>query len=130
MRSVVPKSPRDASDPATRTFQALRIAVNEELDELDRAVDASEHVLNVGGRLIVVSFHSLEDIILKQYIREKAAMDPNGPRHQPERKKSKKIYFEPMTKRGLRPSGEEVEKNPRSRSARLRGAVRTAEGIE
>ncbi|MBO4226238.1 16S rRNA (cytosine(1402)-N(4))-methyltransferase RsmH [Bradyrhizobium neotropicale] len=109
--------------PATRTFQALRIFVNEELDELQRALAAAERVLKPGGRLVVVSFHSLEDRIVKNFFGERGKVS-SGSRHLPEVAQmapSLKI----LTKRPLTPSEDEIAANPRARSAKLRAAERT-----
>ncbi|MCW5701519.1 MAG: 16S rRNA (cytosine(1402)-N(4))-methyltransferase RsmH [Xanthobacteraceae bacterium] len=110
--------------PATRTFQALRIFVNEELDELHAALSAAERVLKPGGRLVVVSFHSLEDRIVKNFLsqRGKAAA---GSRHLPEVAQAAPS-FEILTKRPITPGEAEVAANPRARSAKLRAAERTA----
>jgi len=124
IRAVVPKSPKDKIDPATRTFQALRIAVNDELGELDRALASSENILKQDGRLVVVSFHSLEDGRVKRFLREKEGGD-QGSRHLPQVKSSPKI-FKPIKKKAIKPSDKEVSENARSRSARLRAAIRCA----
>jgi 16S rRNA (cytosine1402-N4)-methyltransferase len=109
--------------PATRTFQALRIFVNEELDELHLALSASERVLKPGGRLVVVSFHSLEDRIVKDFFnaRGKAA---SGSRHLPEVAQAAPS-FQILTKRPVTPGDAEIAANPRARSAKLRAAERT-----
>jgi 16S rRNA (cytosine1402-N4)-methyltransferase len=109
--------------PATRTFQALRIFVNEELDELHLALSASERVLKPGGRLVVVSFHSLEDRIVKDFFnaRGKAA---SGSRHLPEVAQAAPS-FQILTKRPVTPGDTEIAANPRARSAKLRAAERT-----
>ncbi len=122
IRAVMPKSYKDKIDPATRTFQALRIAVNDELGELDRALAASENVLKEDGRLVVVSFHSLEDGRVKRFLREKEGGE-QGSRHLPQVKLTSPI-FKPIKKKAIKPSDKEVSENPRSRSARLRAAVR------
>ncbi|WND01586.1 16S rRNA (cytosine(1402)-N(4))-methyltransferase RsmH [Temperatibacter marinus] len=111
--------------PATRSFQALRIYVNDELGELRRGLAAAERLLNPGGRLVVVSFHSLEDRIVKQYIAEKAGRVPSGSRHMPHVDRSEQPTFKVIKSSGLKPTAEEEASNPRSRSARLRYAVRT-----
>jgi len=115
----------DKKDPATRTFQALRIHVNAELDELERGLSAAERVLKPGGRLAVVSFHSLEDRIVKRFLRERSGATPAGSRHLPENRPAAVPSFEAVTK-AVRPSGAELARNPRSRSATLRVARRTA----
>jgi 16S rRNA (cytosine1402-N4)-methyltransferase len=109
--------------PATRTFQALRIFVNQELDELQLALSAAERVLKPGGRLVVVAFHSLEDRIVKNFFadRGKAA---GGSRHLPELAQAA-ASFQILTKRPVTPDEEEISANPRARSAKLRAAERT-----
>jgi 16S rRNA (cytosine1402-N4)-methyltransferase len=124
VRSVVPKSRKDEIDPATRTFQALRIAVNDELGELERALDSAARILKYSGRLVVVSFHSLEDGMVKQYLRDASDAKPQGSRHMPEAKKSASL-FKLISKKAKKPSEQEVRENSRSRSARLRAAIRT-----
>ncbi len=109
--------------PATRTFQALRIFVNEELDELHLALSAAERVLKPGGRLAVVSFHSLEDRIVKNFLVERAKTG-GGSRHLPVIAPAAPS-FHILTKRPVTPDEEEVAANPRARSAKLRAAERT-----
>jgi 16S rRNA (cytosine1402-N4)-methyltransferase len=109
--------------PATRTFQGLRIFVNEELDELHLALAAAERVLKPGGRLAVVSFHSLEDRIVKDFFNARSKTG-GGSRHLPEVKQVAPS-FKVLTKRPVAPGEEEVAANPRARSAKLRGAERT-----
>jgi 16S rRNA (cytosine1402-N4)-methyltransferase len=109
--------------PATRTFQALRIFVNEELDELHTALAAAERVLKPGGRLSVVSFHSLEDRIVKNFMVERSKTG-GGSRHLPEVAQSAP-RFRLVNKRPITPGDEELRINPRARSAKLRGAERT-----
>ena len=109
--------------PATRTFQALRIFVNEELDELQRALEAAERVLKAGGRLVVVSFHSLEDRIVKNFLNARAKASA-GSRHLPEVSKAEPS-FRLLNKRPLVPDESEIAANPRARSAKLRAAERT-----
>ena len=123
VRSVVPRSRKDDIDPATRTFQALRIAVNDELGELERALAAAERILKPGGRMIVVSFHSLEDGIVKRFFRGRSGNDPQASRHMPAIAKGTAI-FEQVTKKAILPSAREVAENPRSRSAKLRVAMK------
>jgi len=111
--------------PATRTFQALRIAVNDELGELERGLEAAERVLRPAGRLAVVAFHSLEDRIVKRFIAERSGRAGQTSRHAPAPKAEARPTFRTVGKNPLTPSAEEVRKNPRARSARLRVAERT-----
>jgi 16S rRNA (cytosine1402-N4)-methyltransferase len=110
--------------PATRTFQGLRIFVNEELDELHLALSAGERVLKPGGRLVVVSFHSLEDRIVKNFLVERAKAG-GGSRHLPVIAQAAPS-FHILTKRPVTADEDEVAANPRARSAKLRAAERTA----
>ena len=112
--------------PATRVFQALRIAVNQELSELEAALDASERVLKSGGRLAVVTFHSLEDRIVKAFFTERAGKTPAGSRHLPPPAAGPQSTFELMFKGVRAPGPAELAANPRARSAKLRAGVRTA----
>lgn len=121
---VVRAKPGDIH-PATRTFQALRIAVNDELGELSRALDAAERALAPGGRLAVVTFHSLEDRIVKQWLADRSGRAPAGSRHQPEREVLAPT-FELLSRKAVEPCEAECAANPRARSAKLRAAIRTA----
>ncbi len=112
-------------DPATRSFQAIRIHVNGELDELERALEGAEQVLRTGGRLAVVSFHSLEDRIVKRFLREAAGAVARANRYLPEAPQASAATFAELSK-AIRPSEAETQRNPRARSATLRAAVRTA----
>ncbi len=125
VRAVLPPS-HDGLDPATRTFQALRIYVNDELGELDRGLAAAEHLLAPGGRLVVVAFHSLEDRRVKAFLRARSGGAPQPSRHQPAGARPAPVpSFRPLTAKALRPQADEVVANPRARSARLRAAERT-----
>lgn len=115
----------DRIDPATRTFQALRIAVNDELAEIDRGLAAAERLLAPGGRLAVVSFHSLEDRRVKRFLREHAGRSPKASRHLPEQAAERKPTLRLIAPGGIKPSVNEIRANPRARSARLRVAERT-----
>jgi 16S rRNA (cytosine1402-N4)-methyltransferase len=125
VRRVVPKS-ADGVDPATRTFQALRIAVNDELGELDRGLAAAEALLEPQGRLAVVSFHSLEDRRVKQFLAERTAGGAGVSRYAPAVPK-RVATFRPLANKALRAGSAEVAANPRSRTARLRLAERLGE---
>jgi len=125
VRSAVAKS-KDGIDPATRTFQALRIYVNDELGELDRGLEAAEQLLGPGGRLAVVSFHSLEDRRVKTFLQERSGAGPRPSRHLPQLEGQEKLPTFRLVKKGsIKPSSEETMRNPRARSARLRVAERT-----
>jgi 16S rRNA (cytosine1402-N4)-methyltransferase len=113
------------SDPATRTFQAIRIHLNAELDELEQGLEAAERSLKPGGRLAVVTFHSLEDRIVKRFLRERSGATPAGSRHRPEVAAANAPSFEHVA-RPVSPSDGEVASNPRARSARLRSATRSS----
>jgi 16S rRNA (cytosine1402-N4)-methyltransferase len=113
------------SDPATRTFQAVRIHLNAELDELEEGLEAAERALAPGGRLAVVTFHSLEDRIVKRFFRERSGGSPAGSRHRPALKDPNEPTFERVAK-PVSPTERELAANPRARSARLRSAVRTS----
>lgn len=113
-------------DPATRTFQALRIAVNDELGELDRGLQAAERLLMPGGRLAVVSFHSLEDRRVKNFLRQRSGTAPRASRHEPVPAATPAPSFWLPHRRAITPRPEEIARNPRSRTARMRVAERTA----
>ena len=115
----------DKKDPATRTFQAIRIHINRELGELADGLAAAERVLAPGGRLAIVTFHSLEDRMVKRFLRERSGGMPSGSRHLPEVAAKHAPSFEQVG-RGVRPSDEEIARNPRARSATLRTARRTS----
>lgn len=123
VRKALGYKPHDKKDPATRTFQAIRIHVNGELDELSQGLSAAEHLLCEGGRLAVVSFHSLEDRIVKRFLRE-ASSTPSASRHVPMAAQVDPV-FSPVSK-AIKPTEAEIARNPRARSSVLRHAVRTS----
>jgi 16S rRNA (cytosine1402-N4)-methyltransferase len=116
--------PGQKTDPATRTFQAIRIHLNAELDELEEGLEAAERALKPGGRLAVVTFHSLEDRIVKRFLRTRSGGDPGGSRHRPAIKDPDAPTFTRVAK-PVAPSDAELARNPRARSAKLRSAIRT-----
>ncbi len=128
-KAVGAKGQSGKRHPATRVFQALRIFINDELNELQLGLGAAERLLAEGGRLCVVTFHSLEDRIVKRFLLERSGGAARGSRHVPEEQAPgapRKSTFSLGNKKAIRPSPEEIEKNPRSRSARLRFGLRTA----
>ncbi|HKT77713.1 MAG TPA: 16S rRNA (cytosine(1402)-N(4))-methyltransferase RsmH [Sphingobium sp.] len=125
VRRALGHKPHDKKDPATRTFQAIRIHVNRELEELERGLEAAEALLEEGGRLAVVTFHSLEDRIVKQFLRKRSGGEGSGSRHLPERQAVEAPTFHKPAK-AVRPGDAELSRNPRARSATLRSAVRTS----
>lgn len=125
---VTPRKAKDKIHPATRVFQALRIFVNDELGELAQALFAAERVLKPGGRLVVVTFHSLEDRIVKKFFSDRSGK-AGGSRHLPA-VHERAATFEPVGKSMIGASEEEAEANPRARSAKLRAGVRTAAAEE
>lgn len=125
VRKALGYRPGAPKDPATRSFQAIRIHVNGELDELETGLSAAERVLRPGGRLAVVSFHSLEDRIVKHFLREASGATARASRHMPDVPASAAPVFEKVA-RAVRPSDAEILRNPRARSATLRAAIRTA----
>lgn len=121
IRAVVPFA-KDGLDPATRSFQALRIYVNQELDELSNGLTAAEKLLKKGGLLVVVSFHSIEDRIVKNFMRERSAGKFNVSRHMPMPVNESKPGLRVLTAKPVGPSIDEARSNPRAASARLRVA--------
>ena len=117
--------PGQKTDPATRTFQAIRIHLNAELEELELGLEAAERALRPGGRLAIVTFHSLEDRIVKRFFRERSGGTPAGSRHRPVQTDPREPTFERVAK-PVSPTGRELAANPRARSARLRSAIRTS----
>ncbi len=127
IRSVVHFSRKDKIDPSTRTFQALRIAVNDELGELERVLAASEDALKDGGRLVVVTFHSLEDRIVKNFLNERAKPPASPSRYMPDLPPSTTPQtFALLSRKAIAASDAESSINPRARSAKLRAAIRRA----
>ncbi len=128
VRRIVPAD-RSGIDPATRSFQALRIRVNDELGEIERALAQAAQLLSTDGRLVVVSFHSLEDRIVKRFMAEAAGRAPAPSRHDPRRLDPRpQPHFRLLTPRAVRPGRDEVARNPRARSARLRAVARIQQG--
>ena len=127
IHSVMPRPKPGQPDSATRSFQALRIHVNHELDELETALASCAHLLKPDGILAVVSFHSLEDRIVKQFLAEKSGRKARPSRHRPETEPDAPAVFSLVTRKPLQPKAEEEQRNPRARSARLRVARRTGE---
>jgi 16S rRNA (cytosine1402-N4)-methyltransferase len=123
---VLGRARDETKHPATRTFQALRLYLNEELDELARGLSAAERLLKAGGRMAVVTFHSLEDRVAKRFLAGRSAAPPKGSRHLPEA--GAEILapsFRLLNRRPVEPNQAEIRRNPRARSARLRAAERT-----
>ena len=125
VRRATGYKPHDKKDPATRSFQAIRIHVNRELEELEEGLEAAERVLKPGGRLAVVTFHSLEDRLVKRFLRARSGATPAASRHAPAQSApTHQPSFERVAK-AIRPSEAELARNPRARSATLRVARRT-----
>jgi 16S rRNA (cytosine1402-N4)-methyltransferase len=127
IHDVLPMHGGLKTDTATRSFQALRIHVNDELGELERALDAATLLLKPEGRLVIVSFHSLEDWRVKNFLKEKSGRTPNVSRHMPLPAETAPALYTLEKNSGLAPAAAETKANPRARSARLRYAVRTAQ---
>ncbi len=125
-RVLGPAAVRQPIHPATRTFQALRIHVNDELGELSRALEAATRALLPAGRLAVVSFHSLEDRIVKRYLSEHSAAAPRASRHLPQTRRAPQPLYRLLSARPRTPGEEEIANNPRARSAKLRAGERLA----
>ncbi len=125
VRSVVWQA-KDKIDPATRTFQGLRIYVNDELGELERGLEAAEKILLPGGRLVVVTFHSLEDRIVKKFFKERSGGNARTNRYMPDTAQSgPQPTFKLVTRKPIAPTDAECRENPRARSSKLRCAIRT-----
>lgn len=125
IRKALRHPPGAPKDPATRSFQAIRIHINGELDELTAGLAAAERMLKPGGRLVVVSFHSLEDRIVKRFFKERSGGNASGSRHMPAAKAPEKAPTFQTPARKVRPGKDEEARNPRARSATLRSAIRT-----
>jgi 16S rRNA (cytosine1402-N4)-methyltransferase len=126
VRKALGHHPGMKKDPATRTFQAIRLHVNEELDELEGGLAAAEQVLRPGGRLAVVTFHSLEDRIVKRFLKRRSGAAAAGSRHRPAAGDTGPAPTFEAVARPVRPAAAELAANPRARSATLRAARRTA----
>jgi 16S rRNA (cytosine1402-N4)-methyltransferase len=123
LERIVKKS-KDKIHPATRTFQALRIFVNNELGELEKGLEAAKNKLNDNGKLIVVTFHSLEDKIVKKFINKNSGNTPNPSRYLPSVNQTSDRIFDKVTRKPITATKREIKLNPRSRSAKLRIAVK------
>jgi 16S rRNA (cytosine1402-N4)-methyltransferase len=125
IRAVTPRDP-SGIDRATRSFQALRLAVNDELGEVERGLEAAARLLAPGGRLVVVAFHSLEDRIVKRFMAQATGRSAGASRHDPAvlAGRAAPAAFRLLTPRALRPGDAETDANPRARSARLRAIER------
>ena len=126
IRKALRHPPGAPKDPSTKSFQAIRIHINSELDELMAGLNAAERLLRPGGRLAVVSFHSTEDRIVKNFLRERSGGDAAGSRHRPARTPLARPATFETPARKVRPGKAEEARNPRARSATLRSAIRTA----
>jgi 16S rRNA (cytosine1402-N4)-methyltransferase len=128
IRSVLPPD-KSGNHPATRSFQALRIKVNDELNQIETALEQAVGLLSPGGRLVVVAFHSLEDRIVKRFMIQAAGRSGSPSRHDPAGLTTRQAAdFRLVTARALRPAADETNQNPRSRSARLRALERIDKG--
>lgn len=122
--AVLGHPPGAAKHPATRSFQALRLFVNDELGELVEGLAAAERILTPGGRLIAVTFHSLEDRIVKSFLAERSGGKGRPSRHLPEQADAREPSFRLVQRKAVEPDAAEIAANPRARSARLRSAIR------
>lgn len=121
------KKPHDKTDPATKTFQAIRIYINDEMEELRQGLEAAKNVLAPDGKLVVVTFHSLEDRIVKNFIRNNSRNRPRVSRYASsllDTSASDDVVFVDFSKKAMPPSEEEITQNPRARSAQLRWAIK------
>jgi 16S rRNA (cytosine1402-N4)-methyltransferase len=126
VRKAIGQKPGDKKDPATRTFQAIRIHINDELGELERGLLAAERLLRPGGKIAVVTFHSLEDRIVKNFLRERSGSDAAPSRHLPQNSQTRSAPTFLKPAKPVRPTPAEQALNPRARSATLRSAERTS----
>ena len=124
VEGCLPRARPGQSHPATRSFQALRIAVNGEYDELYQGLMAAERALKPGGKLAVVTFHSIEDRMVKRFLQARAGQTGRANRYAPEMETAAP-QFTLVTRKAIGPDDEELNENPRSRSAKLRVAIRT-----
>src|SRR3989344_1575096 len=130
IHTICKKKPHQKIDPATKTFQALRIHLNRELQSLEKGLRSAEKTLAFQGRLVVVSFHALEDERVKKFLRQKSGDIPNPSRHSPVPLKTMtSLSFLTQERKARKPSAAEIAQNPRARSARLRWASRTAQPL-
>ena len=125
VRKALGHRPGAPKDPATRSFQAIRILINDELGELERGLEAAERVLAPGGRIAIVAFQSLEDRIVKQFLRTRSGADGHGSRHLPPQAATGPAPTFTSVGKAIRPGAAELARNPRARSATLRTAIRT-----
>ena len=123
IHSVMPRPKPGQSDSATRSFQALRIYVNQEMAEIEQALEAAQALLKPDGILVVVTFHSLEDRVVKKFIANRGGKVARPSRHLPEIEEAP-VFFQMVTRKPLLPTDSEIATNPRSRSAKLRAARR------
>jgi 16S rRNA (cytosine1402-N4)-methyltransferase len=131
IHTICKKKPHQKIDPATKTFQALRIHLNQELQSLEKGLQAAEKALAPQGRLVVVSFHALEDERVKKFLRQQSGDNPNPSRHCPvPLKTTTSPSFLTRERKSQKPSTQEIAQNPRARSARLRWAIRTAHAVQ
>ena len=126
IHSVMPRPKPGQSDSATRSFQALRIYVNQEMAEIEQALEAAQALLKPDGILVVVTFHSLEDRVVKKFIANRGGKVARPSRHLPEIEEAP-VFFQMVTRKPLLPTDTEIATNPRSRSAKLRAARRLAD---
>ena len=124
VEKCLPRPKPGQAHPATRSFQAIRIAVNDEFGELVAGLEAAERALKPGGQLAVVTFHSIEDRMVKRFLQAKSGGGGRGSRHAPEIQKNT-AEFEVRHRKAIGPDDQELAENPRSRSAKLRVAIRT-----